>query len=100
MSKTPPPPPRTPEQQKEAERNIALRIGTPAAVRAWAQKYDVPLIGIDDDEMLLISIHEARVELFPTMRRASRDWLKANKARIMAARENRVDDESEWDDGH
>jgi hypothetical protein len=42
---------------------------------------------MDDDEMLLISIHEARAELFVTMRRASLDWLRANKARIIAERE-------------
>ena len=37
-----------PERQQEAERNIALRIGTPAAVRAWAERYRVPLIGMDE----------------------------------------------------
>ena len=50
-----PPPPRTTEQQREAERDQALRIGTPAALRAWATKYAVPLIGMDDDELLLIA---------------------------------------------
>lgn len=85
MSRTPPP--RTTEQQRAAEREIALRIGTPAAVRAWAQKYDVPLIGMDDDEALLITIHEVRAELFPTLRAASLAWLQANRARIVAARE-------------
>lgn len=85
MSQTPPP--RTPEQQKAHEREQALRIGTAAATRAWAQKYDIPLIGMDDDELLLISIHEARIDLFPTLRASSQAWLKANKARIMAARE-------------
>lgn len=82
------PPPRTPEQQKTHEREQALRTGTPAAVRAWATTYDVPLIGMDDDELLLISIHEARAELFHGQaRRASWDWLKQNKARITAERE-------------
>lgn len=85
MSRTPPP--RTNEQQRTAEREIALRIGTPAAVRGWAQKYDVPLIGMDDDEALLISIHEARAELFPALRAASLAWLQANKARVVAERE-------------
>jgi hypothetical protein len=81
------PPPRTLEQQRAVEREIALRIGTPAAVRGWAQKYDVPLIGMDDDEALLISIHEARAELFPTFRATSLAWLQANKARIVRERE-------------
>jgi hypothetical protein len=84
------PPERTPAQQKAHEREQALRDGTPAAVRAWAQRYDVPLIGIDDDEMLLISIHEARVELFQgAARRKSIHWLAANKARIIAERESK-----------
>jgi hypothetical protein len=83
------PPERSADQQQEADRDIALRIGTPAALRGWAQKYDVPLLGTDDDELLLISIHEARAELFPTMRRASLEWLKQNKARIMAEREGK-----------
>jgi hypothetical protein len=81
------PPPRTAEQQKDAEREQALRIGTPATIRAWAQKHDVPLIGMDDDAMLLISIHEARAELFPTLSRTSREWLKQHRARIVVERE-------------
>ena len=80
------PPTRTTEQQQAAERIIALSIGTPEALRGWAQKYDVPLLGMDDDELLLISIHEGRAELFSDVRRASLWWLKTNKARIMAAR--------------
>lgn len=84
MSRTPPE--RTSPQRQAADRDVALRIGTPAALRAWAQRYDVPLLGMEDDDLLLISIHEARAELFPSMRRASQEWLKVNKARIMAAR--------------
>jgi len=80
------PPPRTTDQQQAAERDVALRIGTPEALRGWAQRYDVPLLGMDDDELLLTSIHEARVELFPALRKASQEWLKTNKARILAAR--------------
>lgn len=82
-------PPRTTEQQQAAERDIALRTGTPSALRSWAQTYDVPLLGMDDDELLLISIHEVRAELFPTLRRASQEWLKTNKARILAERQTK-----------
>jgi hypothetical protein len=80
-------PERTPAQQKAADRIVALRIGTPAAVRAWAERYDVPLIDMEDDDLLLISIHDARAELFPDLRAASLAWLRANKARILAERE-------------
>lgn len=74
-------------EQRTADRIAALRIGAPDAVRAWARQYDVPLINPDDDELLLITIHEARVATFTgKTRRASERWLAANKARIMEAR--------------
>lgn len=83
------PPPRTPEQQKEVDRIAALRIGTPAAIRAYAAQYDMSLFCVDDDELLLISIHEAReVVLTGKAKRASAAWLAANKARIVAERES------------
>lgn len=86
MSRTPPE--RTPEQQREADRIAAIRIGTPAAVRAWAERYAVPLIHPEDDETLLITIHEARAALFHgPAKRASLAWLFQNRARIIAARE-------------
>jgi hypothetical protein len=82
------PPPLTEKEQRTADRLAALRARTPDAIRAWATRYNVPLIGIDNDELLLISIHEARVELFQgAARRVSRDWLAANKARIVAEHE-------------
>lgn len=80
------PPERTPSEQREHDRVQALKVGTPDAVRAWAARYNVPLIGADDDELLLLSIHAARVEaLTGTARRTSRDWLAQNQARIIAA---------------
>lgn len=82
------PPPLSPEAQRDADRTQALRIGTPDALRAWAEQYDAPLFHLDDDELLLLSIHEARVVLFQgAARRQSRAWLDANKARILAERE-------------
>jgi hypothetical protein len=82
------PPPRTPEQQQAHDRIETLRIGTLAAVRAYAAQYDVALFGLDDDELLMISIHEAREVLFTgKAKRESAAWLAANKARIVAERE-------------
>jgi hypothetical protein len=86
MSRTPPP--RTPEQQRAFDRVAALKIGTPQAVRAWAARYAVPLIHADDDDLLLISIHESRMEVCTGKRWAeSVAWLNANKARIVAEHE-------------
>lgn len=84
------PPSRTEAQQKAADRLAALRDGAPAAVRAWAERYEVPLIGMDDDEVLLITIHEVRAELFPKLRAASLAWLRDNRAQIVAAREKQA----------
>ena len=53
------PPPRTPAQQQEHERRIALATLDIAAMRAWAERYAVALLG--DDRTVLISMHEARV---------------------------------------
>jgi hypothetical protein len=75
MPKTPPP--RTADQQRHADRLAALRTGTVAAVRAWAEKYGVELFG--DDELVLRSIHEARavdVGMSVKARRESRRWLE------------------------
>lgn len=79
-------PPRTDTQQRDHDRVRALRIGTPAAMRDWAARYQVPLFHLEDDEVLLISIHEARIELLTgAARRASLDWLAAHRARIITA---------------
>jgi hypothetical protein len=83
-------PQRSPEQQAAADRLAALTIGTPDALRAWAAAYGIPLINAEDDELLLISIHEARVQLpaLPAhLRSQSRRWLDANRARIVSERE-------------
>lgn len=56
----------------------ALRIGTPSAVRAWAKAYGVPLLPCSDD-VLILSIHEARLftkELNTTTRITSWEYLK------------------------
>lgn len=84
------PPSRTEAQQKAADRLAALRDGAPAAVRAWAERYNVPLIGAEDDELLLITIHEARAELFSDLRASSLAWIRDNRARIVAAREKQA----------
>lgn len=83
-------PQRSPEQQAAADRLAALVVGTPDAMRAYATKYNLPLIRTEDDELLLISIHEARVQLraLPAhLRRQSHRWLAANRARIVSERE-------------
>lgn len=53
------PPDRTPAQQKEHERREALASLDVAALRAWAARHEVELLG--DDGMVLISMHETRV---------------------------------------
>lgn len=77
-------------QQKAADRRAALLSGDLVQIRAWATQYDVPLVNPDDDELLLISMHEARVT-DPTMParigQESQRWLDANKARIVKERE-------------
>lgn len=81
------PPERTPDQQRTHDHMAALRQGTPDAVRAWAATYDVPLLHAEDDDLLLLSIHAARVELLRgAAKRTSQQWLHANRARILAAR--------------
>lgn len=78
------PPERTADQQRVHDRIAALREGTVEAVRAWAAKYGVTLFG--DDELVLLSIHEARIDeprMLPRLRAASRRWVKANKERIV-----------------
>lgn len=86
MSRTPPP--RTPAQQREHDRMQALRDGTSDAMRAWAARYQVPLFHLDDDELLLLSIHGARVVAFAgSLQRQSAAWLATNEARIRAERE-------------
>jgi hypothetical protein len=84
------PPSRTHEQQANADRLAVLKVGTPAALRAWAEQYEIPLIRAEDDDLILISIHEARVaeEALPEyLRASSRRWLAANRGRIVAERE-------------
>lgn len=81
---------RVPAITRASARIDALRIGTPAAVRAWAREWGVPLINPEDDELLLITIHEARIDepgLPAEVRIASKRWLKENRARIVQARE-------------
>lgn len=85
MSRTPPQ--RTPEQQRDADRVQALRSGTPEAMRAWAATYQVPLFHQDDDDLLLVAIHDARATLFTgQLRRESLAWLAAHQERILAER--------------
>ena len=86
MSRTPPP--RTPAEQRAHDRIQALRLGTPDAMRQWAARYGVPLFHLDDDALLLVSIHSARVVAFTgKIQRESAAWLAANEARIRAERE-------------
>jgi hypothetical protein len=69
---------RTPLQQKEHERRQALAALDIAAMRAWAERYAVGLLG--DDRTVLISMHEARVldRRIPTaLAKASFAWLQA-----------------------
>lgn len=72
------PPARTPEQQKAYELRTILTALDVAALRAYAERWGVALLG--DDRMLLISMHEARVVSRATPareRRASIAWLHA-----------------------
>jgi len=86
MSRTPPP--RTPDQQRDVDRIAALKIGTPDAIRQWAARYRVPLIHPEDDELLLITIHETRIKCLTGKRVfESHCWLATNRARIIAARQ-------------
>lgn len=74
-----------PATQKEAERRQALAALDIPAMRAWADRYAVGLLG--DDQVVLISMHEARV-LDPVspaaLRRESRAWLKQHYAESAA----------------
>ena len=54
-----PVPSRTPAQQQEHERREALATLDVPAMRAWAARYAIELLG--DDRVVLISMHEARV---------------------------------------
>ena len=54
-----PVPSRTPAQQREHERREALASLDVAALRAWAERYAIELLG--DDQTVLISMHEVRV---------------------------------------
>jgi hypothetical protein len=70
------PRPRSEAQQKEHERRQALTALDVSAMRAWAVRYSVGLLG--DDKTVLISMHETRVidrALPMHLRRESRDWL-------------------------
>lgn len=70
-------PERTPAEQQEHERRQALTRLDVAAMRAWAARYAVGLLG--DDETVLISMHETRVldgALPAKCRRESVAWLK------------------------
>ena|ERR1051325_4579142 len=72
-------PQRTPEQQKEHERREALATLDVPAMRAWAARYAVGLLG--DDRTVLISMHETRVldKVTPArLRQESITWLQAN----------------------
>lgn len=85
MSRTPPA--RTPEHQQAHDRLQALRIGTVDATRAYAAQYGIDLFHVDDDELLLISIHEAReVVLTGKAKKESQAWLAANRDRIKRER--------------
>lgn len=73
------PPPRTHAQQKEHERRDALAALDVAAMRAWAERYTVVLLG--DDQVVLLAMHEVRVidKVTPAnLRRESIAWLEAN----------------------
>lgn len=72
--RTPPP-----SDPKEAARRAALEALDIPAMRAWAVRYAVGLLG--DDRVVLISMHEARA-IDPAMpgyfRRESVRWLREN----------------------
>jgi hypothetical protein len=56
-------PPRTPEQQAAADRIAALIVGTPAALRAYATRYQLPLIqaeDLDTNRARIVSAREAK----------------------------------------
>lgn len=82
------PPPTTPAQQKEQERQRAiLTLDIPAA-RAWAAHYAVGMLG--DDRTILIALHEVRA-VDPTVpRKAQREsiaWLKAEHPESMVLKQ-------------
>lgn len=86
---------RVPPITKASARLDALRTGTVGAVRAWAREWNIPLINMDDDELLLISIHEARLNesaMPHEVRIQSKRWLRTNKDRIIKQREGGTDD--------
>lgn len=71
--------PRGSEQQKEHERRQALAALDIPAMRAWAERYAVGLLG--DDQTVLISMHETRIidrQTPAKLRSESIAWLKAN----------------------
>ena len=71
------PPQRTPAQQQEHERRQALAALDVTAMRAWAERYAVGLLG--DDRTVLISMHETRavdVAIPRTLKNESIAWLK------------------------
>jgi hypothetical protein len=59
-------------------------------MRQWAARWGVPLFHLDDDDLLLVSIHAARVTAFTgRLRQESQAWLAQHEARIRAERELR-----------
>lgn len=81
-------PPRTADQQRQAERIAALRSGDVAQIRAWAECYGVTLLG--DEQTVLISMHESRAveqALPERVRRDSRRWLRTHYPESSVLRE-------------
>ena len=73
-----PVPTRTPAQQQEHERRQALASLDVTAMRAWATRYAVGLLG--DDRTVLISMHETRasdLKMPRALQHESIAWLKA-----------------------
>lgn len=53
-----PPPALTPRELEHADRQLALLSLDPAVMRAWAERWGVPLLPSSDED-LLFSMHQA-----------------------------------------
>lgn len=75
--RTVPPQPPSRREQEHAERRAALLSLDPHQMRAWAERWKIPLLPTDDAG-LLVSMHEARmrdVSLPADARMLSLRWL-------------------------
>lgn len=83
-------PERTPAQQQEHERRKILASLDVAALRDWAERYDIPLLG--DDRDALIAMHNTRVLDQGTparLRKESIAWLRKEHPESMALKKGR-----------